>query len=257
MKLFRGYLALGTVCLGMLLSDLVQRLVIGPWLWLRPQSRHSILGRWLQFLAWLVTRPLELIGGASLPHPLRVVPCEPGVLIVVNHQSLLDIPLAVQVLRDGYLSLVTRRRYTRFVPLVSHLVRLFRYPSIDPAADAGDGRRMLKRLRKVARESDVPILIYPEGTRTKNGEIGPFFRTGMRVILRSRAWTVHAFVVDGLWEHAKFKHLMGSMSTIDARMEHVGAFEWTDPKGDPESFIADLRRSMIDKLAEMRGGADA
>ena len=73
----------------MLLSDLVQRLVIGPWLWLRPQSRHSVLGHWLQFLAWWVTRPLEVIGGASLRRPLRVVPCEPGTLIVLKNQ---DVP---------------------------------------------------------------------------------------------------------------------------------------------------------------------
>jgi len=176
---------------------------------------------------------------------------------VLNHQSILDIPMAVETLRDGYLSLLTRRRYTRFVPLVSHLVRLYRYPSIDPAADSGDGRRMLKRLREVARESEVPILIYPEGTRTKDGEIGPFRRTGMRVLLRSRTWTVHAFVVDGLWEHGKFKHLMGNMNTIDVRMEHVGAFEWTDPKGDSEAFIADVRQGMVDRLAEMRGTLEA
>ncbi len=253
MKQIRGYLALSTVCVGMLLSDLVQRLVIGPWLWLRPQSRHGVLGRWLQFLAWLVTRPLEVIGGASLPRPQRVVPCKPGILIIINHQSLLDIPLGVEALQDGYLSLVTRRRYTRFIPLISHLVRLFRYPSIDPEADPRAGRRMLKSLRKAALESDVPILIYPEGTRTRDGEIGPFRRTGMRVLLRSRTWTVHAFVVDGLWEHAKFKHLMGNMNTIDARMAHVGAFEWTDAKGDDEAFVSEIRQRMIEKLAEMRG----
>ena len=253
MRVLRGYLALGTTCLGMLLADLVQRLVIGPWLWLRPQSRRSVLGPWLQFLKWLVTRPLEVIGGASLPYPDRVVPCEPGVLIVLNHQSLLDIPLGVRTLSDGYLRLVTRRRYTRFIPLISHLVRLYRNPIVDPTADPGGGRRMLKRLREIARESDVPIMIYPEGTRSRDGEIGPFRPGGMGLMLRMRTFKVHAFVVDGLWEHGKFRHLMGSMNTIDARMEYVGVFDWTDPKADPEPFVEELRQRMVDKLAEMRG----
>jgi len=237
----------------MLLSDLVQRFVIGPWLWLRPQSRLNVLGPWLQFLAWLVTRPLEVLGGAKFPHPDRFVSCEPGVLIVMNHQSMLDIPLVVKTLNGGYLSVVTRRRYARFIPLISHLIRLYQYPTVDPSANPGDARRMLKQLRKVARESDVPVLIYPEGTRTRDGEIGPFRPAGMGLILRARPWKIHAFVVDGIWQHAKFKHLIGSMDTIDARLEYVGEFEWADPKADAEPFVQNLRQHMVEKLGEMRG----
>ena len=244
---------MGTICVGLLLCDLVQRLVIGPWLWLRPKSRLRLLGPWIQFLDRLIAWPLEVIGGASLPPRHGVVPCKPGVLIVLNHQSLLDIPLGVRTLSSGYLRLVTRRRYARFIPLVSHLARLYRNPLVDPAASPGDGRRMLRRLREAARDSDVPLMIYPEGTRTKDGEIGPFRAGGLGLILRAREFEVHAFVVDGLWRNAKFKSLLGNLSSIDARMEYVGRFDWTDPKGDPEPFVTDLRTRMVDKLAEMRG----
>ncbi|WP_405283380.1 lysophospholipid acyltransferase family protein [Gaopeijia maritima] len=252
MKAILGCLALGTVCVGMLLSDLVQRLVIGPWLWLRPAGRERVLGRWLDFLAWLTTRPLEIIGGASLPRPPRVVPCEPGVLIVLNHQSLLDIPLGSKVLQSGYYSLVTRRRYARFIPLISHLTRLFRNPVVDPVANPGDSRRMLKALRSAARDSRVPLMIYPEGTRTKDGEIGPFRRTGLELILRARPFRVYAFVVDGLWQYRTFHDLIGKMNGIDARMEYVGCFEWTDPKADPGPFATELRDRMVETLAGMR-----
>ena len=112
---------------------------------------------------------------------------------------------------------------------------------------------MLRRLREAARDSDVPLMIYPEGTRTKDGEIGPFRAGGLGLILRAREFEVHAFVVDGLWRNAKFKSLLGNLSSIDARMEYVGRFDWTDPKGDPEPFVTDLRTRMVDKLAEMRG----
>ncbi|MBT8337972.1 MAG: 1-acyl-sn-glycerol-3-phosphate acyltransferase [Gemmatimonadetes bacterium] len=251
MNAFRGYLAMGTICIGLLVCDLVQRLVIGPWLWLRPQSRRRVLGAWMQFLEAIIAWPLEAIGGASLPPRHRVVPSKPGVLIVLNHQSLLDIPLGVRTLSEGYLRLVTRRRYSRRIPLISHLIRLYRNPLVDPSASPGDGRRMLKELRKIARESDVPIMIYPEGTRTKDGEIGPF-RPGMGLILRSRPFEVHAFVVDGLWRHAKFNDLIGNLREIDARMEYVGRFDWTDPKGDSEPFLEELRGRMVDQLAAMR-----
>jgi 1-acyl-sn-glycerol-3-phosphate acyltransferase len=244
---------MGLLCIGLLLSDLVQRLIIGPWVWLRPQSRIPVLGAWMRFLDALIAWHLEVVGGASLPPRHRLVPSKPGVLIVLNHQSLLDIPLGVRTLESGYLRLVTRRRYSRRIPLISHLVRLYENPIVDPAASAGDGRRMLKRLRKIARESDVPIMIYPEGTRTKDGEIGPFRPAGMGLILRARTFEVHAFVVDGLWRHSKFDDLLGNLSRIDARMEYVGRFDWTDPRGDPEPFLAELRDRMVETLATMRG----
>ncbi|MEQ9570032.1 MAG: lysophospholipid acyltransferase family protein [Longimicrobiales bacterium] len=240
------------MCVGLLLCDLVQRFVIGPWLWLRPHSRRAVLGRWMQFLDRLIAGPLEVIGGASLPPRHRVVPCGPGVLIVLNHQSLLDIPLGVRTLRSGYLRLVTRRRYARSIPLISHLIRLYRNPLVDPAATPGEGRRMLKQLRTIARESDVPLMIYPEGTRTKDGEIGPFRPAGMGLILRARPFEVHAFVVDGLWRYAKFEDLIGNLDGLDARMEYVGRFDWTDPTADPEPFVEDLRNRMVDTLAAMR-----
>lgn len=210
------------------------------------------MGAWLKFLEWMIMRPLEVIGGASLPTHEPVVPCGPGVIIVLNHQSLLDIPLGVTVLESGYFSLVTRRRYARRIPLISHLTRLCGNPIVDPAATAGDARRMLKQLRAAARESQVPLMIYPEGTRTKDGEIGPFRQAGMGLMLRARPFEVHAFVVDGLWQHAKFKDLIGNLSEIDATLEYVGRFDWTDPKADPEPFVNEVRAQMVTRLAEMR-----
>ena len=75
------------------------------------------------------------------------------------------------------------------------------------------------------------------GRGPRMGEIGPFRPAGLGLILRARTWKVHAFVVDGLWQYAKFKHLLGSMDTLDARMEYVGEFEWTNPKADAGLFV--------------------
>jgi 1-acyl-sn-glycerol-3-phosphate acyltransferase len=256
LKLFRGYLALIVVSLGMLSSDLIQRLIIGPWTYFRPANRQQILTWWINWLSWLVTRPIELVGGGSIQRP-STVPCEPGSLILMNHQSVFDVALAEYAVQDGYANIVMRRRYTRWIPLISHLGRLYQYPWVDPTANPGGARRMLKALRKSAVESQVPTAIFPEGTRSKDGEIGPFRPAGLSVILKSRPWTVHAYVIDGLWQHAKFKHLIGSMSDIKGRCEFVGTFEWTDPKADPAPFVAEIRERMIEYLKQMREASDA
>lgn len=253
MKL-RGYLVLLLICLTFPVLDLFQRVVVALGARLRPKRRVSILGWWIQWMASYVMGMLRRVGGASLPEPDRVVPCRPGVLIAMNHQSLLDIPLVVQTVRGGYPRIVTRARYHRFIPLISHMVRLYQYPVVDPSANRRRLLASLAELERDAAESEVPIAIFPEGTRSRDGEIGRFKTGGLDRILSARDWTVHVFVADGFWRTARFKDFMKGMGDLDGRMAYLGSVEWSDPGADAKPFIDDLRRMMVRGLRELRGG---
>lgn len=250
----RGYFALGIVCLGFLIFDLFQRVIVTLWVWLRPSARIPVLGRWIQLMADFVLGTLRLVGGAEIKSPPRIVPTGPGVLVVMNHQSLLDIPLVTQTVDGGYPRIVTRERYRRFIPLISHMVRLYQYPVVDPKAKAREVRKTLDSLAATAADSDVPIAVFPEGTRTKDGEIGRFRTRGLARILGARPWQVHVFVVDGYWKVAKFEHFAGGMHSIDGKIDYLGVLEWTDPTADSGPFIASLREMLVDGLARMREG---
>lgn len=254
MKL-RGYLALLLICSTFPVLDLYQRTLLTLRLRLRPRRRVWILGPWIQFMASYVMGMVGRVGGASLPRPERVVPCRPGVLIVMNHQSLLDIPLVVQTVDDGYPRIVTRARYHRFIPLISHMVRLYQYPVVDPSANRRELLDSLADLERQARQSEVPIAIFPEGTRSRDGEIGRFKKRGLDRILSVRDWTVHVFVADGFWETAKLKDFMKGMAGLDGRMAYLGSMEWSDPDADVEPFIEELRQRMVRGLQELRAEA--
>jgi 1-acyl-sn-glycerol-3-phosphate acyltransferase len=249
----RGYLALLLLCSTFLVFDLYQRTVVALRARVRPQRRVSILGSWIQWLASYVMGTLHRVGGASLPAPERIVPCRPGVLIVMNHQSLLDIPLVVQTVDDGYPRIVTRARYHRFIPLISHMVRLYQYPVVDPSANRRKLLGSLADLEREARESAVPIAIFPEGTRSRDGEIGRFKTRGLDRILSARDWTVHVFVADGFWRTARLKDFTKGMARLDGRMAYLGTVEWSDPDADAEPFIDDLREMMVRGLRGLRG----
>lgn len=250
--ILRRYLALGIVCLGMLLSDPVQRTVIALWVKVRPASRKAVLTAWIDLMASLVTKPLITVGGARIRMPPRIVPAEPGTLIVMNHQSIMDIPLMVRAVKDGYPRIVTRERYQRRVPLISHLVRLYQYPVVDPTANPREVIRAVRAMAAMGKESDVPIGLFPEGTRTRDGEIGPFKVRGLARLLAQRPWRVYVMVVDGYWKAARFRDFMADMSTIDGKMMHAGTFDWDDPTADPADFMDELRECMVRGLSELR-----
>ena len=101
MTKLRGLLALLSVCLSFAVCDVLQRIIVSPWVKLFPSSRIPVLGRWINAMAVVVTLPLRKIGSASIQFPPRIVPCAPGILILMNHQSVLDIPLAVKTVEGG------------------------------------------------------------------------------------------------------------------------------------------------------------
>ena len=146
----------------MVLCDLVQRFLIGPLVWLIPSSRKRVLGAWMQAMAWLTSRPMVFLGGASIAPPPQV-PFESGVRIIMNHQSLLDIPMVCTSVRGGYPLIVTRKRYRRWIPLISHMIRLYQYPVVDPTANRRDTLGMTDNLSEVARTAEVPVAIFQRG----------------------------------------------------------------------------------------------
>jgi 1-acyl-sn-glycerol-3-phosphate acyltransferase len=252
----RGYLALGIICIAFPFFDLFQRTVVALYVRIRPSRRLPMMTWWIQSMRGFVLGCFEKIGGARLSVPERVVASGPGTLIVMNHQSLLDIPLVVGTVRDGYPRIVTRRRYYRFIPLISHMVRLYQYPVVDPRAKADHVRQSLVSLSEAALDSEVPIGIFPEGTRTKDGEIGRFKTRGLAALMAERKWTVHVFVVDGFWKVAKFRHFLSGMAHITGSSAYLGSLEWTEPGADPQPFIDAIRDGMIEGLRALRAGED-
>ena len=104
----------------------------------------------------------------------RVPTAEP-VLIVANHQSLTDILQITLMSTPGVPAFVARRRYERFVPLVSASVRMLGCPIVDPKRDPEGS---VEAIRRGARELPHGLIIFPEGHRSRDGEVLPFRAAG-------------------------------------------------------------------------------
>lgn len=252
----RGYLALSVLCTSFVMCDLVQRFVIAPWVKLVPSQRKAVLARWQQLMASLVLNSVSKVGGAKIPE-LPEIPADEGTLILMNHQSVLDIPLVVASLDGASPKIVTRKRYERWIPLISHMVRLYQYPLVDPTANRSESKKMLAGIREAARSSDVPLVIFPEGGRTRDGQIRPFQSTGVKLILRQRRWTVWVVVADGFWQRARFRDFMEGMADIDGRVAVRGPFAWDDPRADAEAFLREIEDTMQQELDELRAATPA
>jgi 1-acyl-sn-glycerol-3-phosphate acyltransferase len=257
MRLFAqltGVTTLLLVGIYFIVTDILTRVVVAPLVYLRPASRIPILGAWARMVAGALVWLIRHVGRAQLDVQ-PVIASRGGVIIVMNHQSVVDIPVAFTCVSPGYPRMVARARYGRGIPLVSHMISFYGHILVQPGRT---GRQELDALAETARASTLPILIYPEGHRTQDGEIRPWKRGGLDTLLSARDWSVYVVVVDGLCGVARLPDFIRNLSSVRCRVEMVGPFQYDGrDRTNHDEFIDALRRAMCDKLAEMRGARRA
>lgn len=128
-------------------------------------------GRLVHWFARWWGRTLLRIGGVpvyvhGLAHIPRARPC----VLVSNHASAADIPIFL-----GHLPLQFRfiAKDSLFrIPILGWCMRLAGYIGVD----RGSPTRAMRSLKRAATrlKTGFPVLVFPEGTRSRTGEIQPF-----------------------------------------------------------------------------------
>jgi 1-acyl-sn-glycerol-3-phosphate acyltransferase len=230
----------------MLLGGLYQRLVVYPLVYLRPRWRPAVTSRYFRGMSHGILFFLRM-GGATVRRS-GTVPTSSPVLVLMNHQSLLDIPTVGLMSWPFVPWFVTRSRYHYGVPAVSPCLRLMGCPVIDPR----DRRGSLKTMRQAARTLEHGMLIFAEGHRTLDGEVQPFQTAGVLTVLRERPVPVHLIVTDGFWAARRLVDFVLGVGKIRGETEVLGPFEPPADRDSLPAFVEGLRQTMIAHLAEMR-----
>jgi 1-acyl-sn-glycerol-3-phosphate acyltransferase len=117
-------------------------------------------------------------------------PASGGVVYVSNHQSFLDPILATYALRrpGNYMARDSLFRNPAFRRLIDSLNA---FPIRRGKADMGALKEAMRRLK-----AGRTIVIFPEGTRTRDGSIGAFLPGVAMLSQRAAEWTVPV-VIEG------------------------------------------------------------
>lgn len=230
---------------------LLQRLVIFPMAWLSPASAPRLFASWIRLQARITLRLLRVLGGVRVRVDGRIPP--ESCLVIMNHQSLIDIPIGLSVM-PGPLPLIPgRRRYARGIPGVSAYLRSAGNPLVSqkPEHRKADLAGILDAASRVD-AGEASLLIFPEGHRTRDGEILPFMPGGLHVVLSRTRRPVYCAVGDGMWKSRTLKDTFFNLSKVRARVRILGPFQPPADKTEIQGFVDRLRGEMVAALAEMR-----
>lgn len=128
-------------------------------------------------------------------------------IIVSNHQSMLDVPIFGGLLFTNYPKYVSKRELGRWIPSISYNLRRGGNALID-RDDRGQAQAEIRALGERAEQRGVSVVIYPEGTRSRNGELRPFKPGGTLTLLKAapRLAVVPA-TIDGSWRLLRYNLL--------------------------------------------------
>ncbi len=241
-------------CYAVVVIGLGQRLLLWPAIVLLPRYRSAIVRAWLRFQARTTLWMARVVGGVRFS--IRGdIPSE-SCIVVMNHQSVLDIPIGLSLIPGPQTIIPTRDRYRRGIPGISPLARLARFPFVSQGASAARAelRALVEAVDRVHR-GEACLLLYPEGHRTRDGQIGGFMRGGLRLAFTRARRPVYCVVADGMTSARTTREALAQVAGGNVTVAIVGPFA---PPADRSAestdvFIDMLHDSMTNALARMRG----
>jgi len=118
------------------------------------------------------------------------------ILIIANHQSVIDIVAIMAAFRHHAVRFVAKRELQRWFPAVSRVLRVQRHALISRSGDFASAMKRIERLGRTIRDNEGAV-IFPEGTRSRDGAVHTFHSGAVRRILASQPLPIVAVAVDG------------------------------------------------------------
>jgi 1-acyl-sn-glycerol-3-phosphate acyltransferase len=137
---------------------------------------------------------------------------QPPYLLMANHQSALDISVLLAAMPVPFKFIAKRQLFQ--IPVFGWAIKRARYISID----RDNPREALKAIEEAGQKmrEGMTVLIFPEGTRSKDGRLQPFLKGGFSLAARAQVPVVPVALVG-----TAALHPSGSILLPPKRKGHV------------------------------------
>lgn len=181
------------------------------------------------------------LAGLNIPYEVEGTHLVPagGLMYTSNHQSLLDI-LVLGAALPGNLKWATKRSIMK-VPFLGWHLALSGHVPVDRNAGSRAAAEAIKLFTKVL-EDDNQLLIFPEGTRTQDGNVQPFKNGGFYAAVRANKPVVPVALEGTYFMMGKHAVDSGSRDENYRRIRvQIGEPLYPLSSGKEKDRVADLR----------------
>ena len=173
-------------------------------------------------------------------------------IIISNHQSLLDIPVFMKYFPDKEVRFIAKDALGRHVPLVSEMLRAQEHCLIPRKAKPMEAMRYISDFgKRVIERKQIPIL-FPEGSRTRDGNVGKFFSAGFRQLTESTGLPVVVCALDGGWKLRDLRKLMTNLKHGCYRVKVLRVYEPPKTKEECNKILVESKLLMQQQIEYWR-----
>jgi len=161
-----------------------------------PRPEEVVAG----LLQWSAMQTLRLTGARFAVERAPGLHARTAYIFVTNHQSMFDVALLGGIMLTSYPKYVAKKELARGLPSVSFHLR----EGGNAVIDRNNREQAIAAIRELgqrAEERGVSVVIYPEGTRAREGTLKPFKLAGSRALLEAAPHLpVVPVAIDGSWK---------------------------------------------------------
>lgn len=156
-------------------------------------------------LLWWLNHILIIVG-----YPYKVdnqagdLPMDKPIIFVSNHQGMFDISMIGYTLRKYHPKYVAKKSLSKGIPSISYNLNHGEHVLIDRK----NGRESIMKIREFSKylnKNNRAGVIFPEGTRTRNGKMLPFKPMGLKIMLKTMPDAIVVpIVLENFWLIEKY-----------------------------------------------------
>ncbi len=156
------------------------------------------------------------------------LPVNRPIIFIANHQSMYDIPPLIWFLRKYHAKFISKIELTRGIPSISFNLKYGGGANID-RKDSKQAIAEILKLGERMKHQNWSAVIFPEGTRSRNGKLKQFAVGGVATLLkRCPNALIVPVAIKGSWklvQYGAFPLSFGEKMTwtVLEPMEHTGS----------------------------------
>ncbi len=196
-------------------------------------------------MTFFIFKGLLILGDTFRFHNPYDLPADRPLIIVSNHQSLFDIPPFSWYMRKHHVKFVSKKELGKGIPAVSFNLRHGGSVLID-RKNPKQALPALKAFAQYLEREKHSAVIFPEGTRSRNGVPKRFSPNGLKMMVKyAPSALVVPVTINNSWkllEYGNFPMGVGVKVTFDVHQP-------IEPKGIPfEELFEKVEKAIKDAV---------
>ncbi len=158
----------------------------------------------VDYLNFFLVKCSNLLGTTYTFKNTELIPKNVPLIFVANHQSLYDIVGIIWYLRKHHAKFVSKKELGKGIPSVSYNLRHGGSILID-RKDPKQAIPLIKQLSEYIEKFNRSAVIFPEGTRSKDGKPNEFAQNGLKMLCKyAPSSYVVPISINNSWKIVKF-----------------------------------------------------